>query len=62
MQKIIFRASVCHFHDTGCQFHHSNYLKVNKISANPQTVCKTQCGTAFKLNHLASVVPLMQEA
>ena len=36
-QKIIFCASVRPFHHKSCQYHHSNYLKVIRMSATPQT-------------------------
>ena len=32
-----FLASFCHFQHASCQFHHSCYLKVSKISATPHT-------------------------
>ena len=34
---MIFRADVCPFQHASCQFHHCDYLKVGKLSDNPQT-------------------------
>ena len=36
-QKIIFHPGVCHSHQSSCQFHHSSYIKVSKISPTPRT-------------------------
>ena len=37
MQIIIYRATLCLFQHTNRQSHHSNHIKVGKISVTPQT-------------------------
>ena len=51
-RKIIFRAGECPFHHSSSQSHHSNYLKVSKISPTPQTRnshARPSGGAALKL-------------